>query len=108
MSLDQIDALFEKAVEDGYKEPLKYFEGTLEKRESYKAGAQKRAQKYQQTDFTLLPYSQLEHIRMPEAAQERVRRIVLTIMRTMNGPNPVIVGISMLDSSTNSKRSAMS
>lgn len=81
VSLDQIDALFEKAVEEGYKEPLNYFEGTLEKRESYKAGAQKRAQKYQQTDFTLLPYSQLEHIRMPDAAQERVRRIVLTIMR---------------------------
>jgi hypothetical protein len=80
VSLDQVDALFEKAREEGYELPLDYFEGTLGKRESYKAGAQKRAQKYQQTDFTRLPYSQLEHVRMPEAAQERVRRIVLTIM----------------------------
>ncbi len=81
VSLDQVDTLFGKAVEEGYQEPLTYFEETLGKRESYKAGAQKRAQKYQQTDFTTLPYSQLEHIRMPEAARERVRRIVLTLMR---------------------------
>jgi telomere resolvase len=81
ISLEQIDRLFEKAIEEGYEKPLQHFEGTLEKRESYKAGALKRAQKYQQTDFTSLPYSQLEHIRTPEAAQERVRRIVLTIMR---------------------------
>jgi hypothetical protein len=81
VSLEQLDQLFEKAVVEGYQEPLVYFEGTLGKRERYKAGAQKRAQKYQQTDFTRLPYSQLEHIRMPEAAQERVRRIVMTIIR---------------------------
>lgn len=81
VSLEQIEALFEKATEEGHQKPLTYFEGRLEKRESYKAGAQKRAQKYQQTDFTQFPYSQLEHVRTPEAAQERVRRIVLTIMR---------------------------
>jgi len=81
VSLDQLDRLFEMAIEQGYDKPLEHFEATLSKRESYKAGAQKRALKYQQTDFTQIPYSQLEHIRMPEAAQERVRRIVLTIMR---------------------------
>lgn len=81
VTLDQVDRLFEKAVEEGYEKPLDHFEASLGKRESYKAGAQKRAQKYQQTDFTLLPYSQLESIRMPEAAQERVRRIVRTIMQ---------------------------
>lgn len=81
VSLEQLDQLFEQAVEEGYQQPLTYFEETLGKRERYKAGAQKRTQKYQQTDFTQLPYSRLEHIRMPEAAQERVRRIVLTIMR---------------------------
>ncbi len=80
VTAEQLDQLFEKAREEGYEQPLDYFEETLGKRESYKAGAQKRAQKYQQTDFTLLPYSQLEHMRVPEAAQERVRRIVRTIM----------------------------
>lgn len=85
VSLSQVDALFEKAVEEGYQQPLSHFEESLEKslkkQESYKEGAQKRAKKYQQTNFTSLPFSQLEHVRTPEAAQERVRRVVLTIMR---------------------------
>ncbi|WP_220200096.1 hypothetical protein, partial [Ktedonospora formicarum] len=85
VSLSQVDALFEKAVEEGHQEPLKLFEEDLKKsqkkQESYKEGAQKRAKTYQQTDFQSLRFSQLEHVRTPEAAQERVRRVVLSIMR---------------------------
>jgi hypothetical protein len=85
VSLAQVDALFEQAVEEGHQQPLTHFEESLKKslkkQESYKEGAQKRAKKYQQTDFGSLPFSQLEHVRTPEAAQERVRRVVLTIMR---------------------------
>lgn len=81
VSLEEIDALFERAKADGYEQPATFFEGTLGKRDSFRAGAQKRAQHYQQTDFSQLPFSELEHIRAPEAAQERVRRIVQTIMR---------------------------
>lgn len=79
VSLEEVDALFERARTDGH-EPMTLFEGTLGKRESFRSGAQKRAQHYQQTDFSQLRFSELEQIRAPEAAQERVRRVVLTIM----------------------------
>jgi hypothetical protein len=80
VSLDQIDQVWTKAIEEGHAQPLAYFEEVLKRPENYKTGAQKRIEKYQHTDFSRLPYSQLEHTRTPEAAQERVRRIVLTLM----------------------------
>lgn len=80
VSLEQVDQLFEQAVEGGHAHPLTFFEEALARPDKYKAGAQKRNEKYQQTDFTRLPYSQLEHTRTSEAAQERVRRIVCTLM----------------------------
>ena len=81
VSLSDVDALFDKAQADGHDKPLNFFEQTLATRDKFRAGAQKRAQHYSTTDFSQLPFSQLEQIRAPEAAQERVRRIVLTIMR---------------------------
>jgi len=81
VSLSDVDVLFEKAQADGHDKPLNFFEQTLATRDKFRAGAQKRAQHYSTQDFSQLPFSQLEQIRAPEAAQERVRRIVLTIMR---------------------------
>lgn len=81
VSLSDVDALFDKAQADGHDKPLSFFEQTLATRDKFRAGAQKRAQHYSATDFSQLPFSQLEQIRAPEAAQERVRRIVQTIMR---------------------------
>lgn len=80
VSFNQIDQVFTKAIEEGHPQPLAYFEEVLARLDKYKEGAQKRIENYQRTDFTRLPYSQLEHTRAPEAAQERVRRIVLTLI----------------------------
>jgi len=88
VSLSDVDALFEKAQADGKDSPLSFFEQTLATRDKFRAGAQKRAQHYSATDFSQLPFCQLEQIRAPEAAQERVRRIVLTIMRHNHRAQP--------------------
>jgi hypothetical protein len=80
-TLEEVDALFSQAVEQGEGQPVAYLREQLEKRTHYQQGPVKRQEHYQQMDFTTLSLEQLKAMRIPEATTERIRRAVVAIMQ---------------------------
>jgi hypothetical protein len=80
-TLEEVDALFTQAAEQGEGQPVAYLREQLEKRTHYQQGPVKRQEHYQQLDFTTLSLEQLKAMRIPEATTERIRRAVAAIMR---------------------------
>jgi hypothetical protein len=79
-TLEEVDALFSQAAEQGEGQPVAYLREQLSKRTHYQQGPVKRQEHYQQLDFTTLSLEQLKAMRIPEATTERIRRAVAAIM----------------------------
>jgi hypothetical protein len=79
-TLEEVDALFSQAAEQGEGQPVAYLREQLSKRTHYQQGPVKRQEHYQQLDFTTLTLPQLKAMRIPEATTERIRRAVAAIM----------------------------
>src|SRR5581483_7970966 len=79
-ALEEVDALFTQAAEQGEGQPVAYLREQLEKRTHYQQGPVKRQEHYQQLDFTTLSLEQLKAMRISEATTERIRRAVAAIM----------------------------
>lgn len=80
-SLTEIDLLFQQVREAGHENPVAYLQEGVMTQEHLKAGARKRQERFQQKDFSQVPYSQLKDIRASAAADERIRRAVLAIQQ---------------------------
>jgi hypothetical protein len=80
-TLEEVDALFSQAAEQGEGKPVAYLREQLSKRTHYQQGPVKRQEHYQQLDFTRLSLAQLKAMRIPEATTERIRRAVAAIMQ---------------------------
>jgi hypothetical protein len=80
-TLEEVDALFSQAAEQGEGKPVAYLREQLSKRTHYQQGPVKRQERYQQLDFTQLSLAQLKAMRIPEATTERIRRAVAAIMQ---------------------------
>ncbi len=80
VTLDDLDQVFTQVREAGHEQPLAYVQESLSKRDNFRAGAQKRANAFQQLDYATMPFAELEGMKTAEAAEERIRRAVQAIM----------------------------
>lgn len=89
VSLEQVDRLFEMTREAGYDDLLEVLREGVVTRQKQKGGALKRHESFSKKDFSHTPYPQLKDIRASAAAEERIRRAVLAIMKHNQRSQPV-------------------